>query len=122
MKKMAVLVALLLFAIGWWLISEGTQFFGFLAIVAGVLALLSKPPSVTQQKTRTASSAPGYYPPPVIIRSSPSQSMQKVDVRLKDKWWGTTAVEDFFHDMGHIVLWPVKILWRLLRIGGKKKK
>jgi hypothetical protein len=119
---MAVLVALLLFAIGWWLISEGTQFFGFLAIVAGILALLSNPPKVSAKPRSSPSSAPSYYPPPVIVRSSPSPPRQDIKLKIKEPWFGTTPVEDFFSGLGDVVLFPVRIAWRLLRIGGGGKK
>ncbi len=117
---MSWLLAIALFAIGIFLM-ESSQFIGFLTILAGVFALLLKP----KQPVAVSHSPPQapYYAPPVVIKSGghPPQ-LEKIKLRVKEGWTGTTVAEDFFEALGNILLLPAKIIWRLLRIGRGKQK
>lgn len=115
---MVLLLALALFVAGWYLIDSGLDYFGLLVIAGGILAL------VFNQKPRKAaakSSGAAQTQQPIIIRTGGGQAppVQTLKLKIKEPWSGTTNVEDFFSNMSEVILWPVKILWRLLRVGKK---
>ncbi len=115
---MALLLALALFAVGWYLIDAGMDYIGLLIIAGGVLALVfdSKP-----KKTHAKAQSQAQAQQPIIIRTGGGQAppIQTLKLKIKEPWSGTTNVEDFFSNMSEVVLWPVKIVWRLMRIGKK---
>ena len=115
---MAWLLAVALFVVGAF-IMDSSQFIGFLIILAGVFALLVK----TQEAARVAREpSPQSHAPIIIKTGSHAPQPEFVKMRIKGEWSGTTSYEDLFSNLSDIVLFPVKILWRLLRVGGGKKK
>jgi len=120
-NAMSWLLAVALFAIGWFLLDSGTQFIGFLAIIAGIFALVWPRSRQRPQPVQAAAPA-GYYPPPVIVKAGHAPPLQAVKLRIKEPWPGTFNYEDFFSSLADVVLLPFKVLWRLLRSSGGKKK
>ncbi len=118
---MSLLLAIALLAVGWYLVESGFEFFGVLLFIGAVLALFMKP-GQTPAKAQAPAAPQGYYPqpPPVIIRSGRAPQLQKIKLRIKEPWSGTTNYEDFFTNLSDVLLLPVKVLWRLLRPGRRK--
>lgn len=121
---MSWLLAALLFVVGWVLVDSGMQFLGFVVIVLGVLSLTIKP-GESRGHAGASAAAGSYsgagYAQPVIIRGGHVPKVQQVKLRIKDPWYGTTTYEDRMTGLSDTLLFPVKILWRLLRIGGGNK-
>ncbi|MEM4255046.1 MAG: hypothetical protein QXR53_01820 [Candidatus Norongarragalinales archaeon] len=117
---MSWLLAGALFAIGI-LLLDSSQFIGFLTILAGVFALLVKP---SRAAHAVAAPQQAYSQPQIIIKSGGhAPNLERIKLRVKEGWTGTTSYEDLMTNLSDLVLFPVKILWRLLRIGrGAKKK
>lgn len=116
---MSLLLALALAAVGWFLLDSGMEFFGALFIIGGILALfLNQPGSRRPAPQQRQAGYPAQQP--VIIRSGRAPPLQNIKLRIKDTWTGTTNYEDFFENMSGVLLLPVKVLWRLVRIGKRK--
>ncbi len=115
---MSWLLAVALFVVGA-VLMESSQFLGFLVFLAGVFALLLKP----QRAERIAHEPSQQSQAPIIIKTGSSAPPGEfVKMRIKEGWSGTTSYEDLFSNLSDIVLFPVKIAWRLLRIGRGSKK
>lgn len=117
---MSWLLAVALFAIGF-VLMESSQFIGFLTILAGVFALVLKPQGTRAHAPAQSSYASPSYAPIIIKSGGNAPGVDKIKLRIKEPWGGSTVYEDFFSQISDVVLFPVKILWRLLRIGRGKK-
>ena len=119
---MSWLLAITFFVLGWLLIAEFDQsFFGFLLVTAGVLSLFVGK-SKSREHAIQASQVGGYpYQQPIIVKSGGHGSQyQQIKMRIHDPWDSAKNYEDTFVYFGDLVLWPFKVLWRLLRMGKGK--
>ena len=116
---MSWLIALVFFAIGWFLIAEFDQsFFGFLMVIVGVLSLFMGSKSKSHAQSVHALPASQYpYQQPVIVKAGHGNKYQQVKLRVHSPWDSAKGFEDNFMFLGNVVLWPFKVLWRLLRMG-----
>ncbi|HIH20361.1 TPA: hypothetical protein HA244_03780 [Candidatus Micrarchaeota archaeon] len=123
---MSWVLSLVLFAAGWLFIESGMEFFGAIAIIFGLIYLFISKTKAAQPAHGSRGShapivpAPVGYPPAVIVRSGHASKFQQIKMRIHDPWDSAKGYEDTMNYAGMLFTWPLKILWRLMRIGKKK--
>lgn len=104
---MSYLLAILFAIIGWFLMDSGQYFFAFLLFLAAVFSAFGS----AAAKESPLPSAPSQQG--TIVRASGTRIPSSMNIKIKDKWAGTTVYEDFGQQVASVVLLPVKVLARL---------
>ena len=126
---MSWIVSLAIIAAGVLFIESGYEFFGAIAIVLGLVYMFISKTKAAQPAYGSPAShgahapivpMPVGYPPAVIVRGGHASKFQQIKMRIHDPWDSAKGYEDTMNYAGMLFTWPLKILWRLMRIGKKK--